>query len=58
MSRKQKSVAISTTEAEYMALLICAKEGLWISQVLKDMNLTKYLGISYSRVNILKKVTY
>ena len=58
MSRKQKSVATSTTEAEYMALSTCAKEGLWISQVLKDMNLTKYLGISHSRVDILEKVTH
>ncbi len=58
MSRKQKSVATSITEAEYMALSTCAKEGLWISQVLKDMNLTKYLSISHSRVDILEKVTH
>ncbi len=58
MSRKQKSVATSIIEAEYMTLSICVKEDLWISQVLKDMNLTKYLGISHSRVDILEKVTH
>ena len=31
ISRKQKSVATSTTEAEYMALSSCAKKGLWIT---------------------------
>ena len=46
MSRKQASVATSTTEAEYMALSTCVKECLWIVQLLRDMNLTKYLGDS------------
>ncbi len=58
MSRKQKSVATSTTEAEYMALSTCAKEGLWITQVLKDMNLTKYLGGSQNSVDILEKISH
>ena len=52
MSRKQASVATSTTEAEYMALSTCAKECLWIVQLLRDMNLTKYLGDSLNRVDI------
>ena len=41
-----------TTEAEYMALSTCAKECLWIVQLLRDMNLTKYLGDSLNRVDI------
>ena len=43
---------MSTTEAEYMALSTCTKECLWILQLLRDMNLTKYLGDPFNRVNI------
>ena len=41
-----------TTEAEYMALSTCAKECLWIVQLLRDMNLIKYLEDSLNRVDI------
>ena len=41
-----------TTEAEYMTLFTCAKECLWIVQLLRDMNLTKYLEDSLNWVNI------
>ena len=44
MSRKQKSVATSTTEAEYMALSTCAKEGLWLVQLMKDIGFEKYFS--------------
>ena len=43
ISRKQKLVATSTTKAEYIALSIYAKEGLWIAQLLRDLGLEKYL---------------
>ena len=52
MSWKQASVATFTTEAKYMALSTCAKECLWIVQLLRDMNLTKYLEDSLNRVDI------
>ena len=52
MSRKQASVATFTTEAEYMALSTCTKECLWIVQLLRDMNLTKYLEDSLNQVDI------
>ena len=58
MSWKQKFVVTSIIETEYMTLLICIKKDLWISQVLKNMNLTKYLNISYSHVDILEKITH
>jgi hypothetical protein len=58
MSRKQKSVATSTTEAEYMALSTCAKEGMWLVQLLKDMNLTKYLGDDGERVNLVEDIKH
>ncbi len=58
MSRKQKFVVTLIIETEYMTLSICIKKDLWINQVLKNMNLTKYLSISHSRVDILKKITH
>jgi len=41
-----------------MTLLICIKKNLYISQVLKNMNLTKYLNINHSYVNIFEKITH
>ena len=41
-----------TTEAEYMALSTSVKECLWIIQLLRDMNLTKYLEDSLNQVDI------
>ena len=52
MSWKQASVAMFTTEAEYMALFTCMKECLWIIQLLRDMNLIKYLRDPLNQVNI------
>ena len=53
-SRKQKSVATSTTEAEYMAMSTCAKEGMWLVQLLRDMGYSKYLGSDEGRMNIVE----
>ncbi len=58
MSWKQKFVVTLIIETEYMTLSICVKKSLWISQVLKNMNLTKYLSISHSHVDILEKITH
>lgn len=57
-SRKQKSVATSTTEAEYMALSSCAKEGLWITQLLKDLGYSGYLGQNPDRVDIMESIRH
>lgn len=43
-SRKQRSVATSSTESEYMAMSMCAKQGQWIAQVLRDMGYPEYIG--------------
>jgi hypothetical protein len=43
-SRKQTSVATSSTESEYMAMSSCAKQSQWIVQVLKDMGFPRYIG--------------
>ncbi len=58
MSWKQKFVVTLIIETKYMILSICVKKSLWISQVLKNMNLTKYLSISHSHVDILEKITH
>ncbi len=58
MSWKQKFIVTLIIETEYMTLSICIKKDLWISQVLKNMNLTKYLSISHSHVDILEKITH
>ena len=46
-SRKQKSVARSSTEAEYRALASCAAEVIWLHNLLKklDISLTKPLAV-------------
>jgi hypothetical protein len=38
-SKKQMSIALSSTEGEYMAITHAAKEALWIQQFLHDINL-------------------
>lgn len=38
-SRKQTSVAMSSTEAEYIAASHACKEPLWLRQLLKDFNI-------------------
>ncbi len=58
MSWKQKFVVTLIIKTEYMTLLICVKKNLWINQVLKNMNLTRYLSISHSYVDILEKITH
>jgi len=37
-SRKQSSVALSSTEAEYMALAEACQEAMWLNQLLIDLN--------------------
>jgi hypothetical protein len=36
-SHLQKSVALSVTEAEYMSLSDCARQAIWLAQVLKEL---------------------
>lgn len=46
MSRKQKSVATSTMEAEYMAMSACAKRSQFLAQILRDMGYHHSVGHS------------
>jgi hypothetical protein len=36
-SKRQKSIALSSTEAEYMALALGAKEAVWLRQLLEEL---------------------
>jgi hypothetical protein len=52
LSRKQKSVSTSTTEAEYISILIYAKQAMWLLQLLRNIEYAKYLGSSQWTVNL------
>jgi hypothetical protein len=51
-SRKQTSVATSSTESEYIALSIAAKQAVWIGQVIRDMGFPSYVGLNSNNVTI------
>lgn len=44
-SKKQPTVALSTTEAEYMALCQAAKEGVWLNRLLSEVGYSPSLLI-------------
>jgi len=43
-SKKQRSVATSTCESEYMALSTCGKQGQWTAQIFRDLSRPQYIG--------------
>ena len=51
-SKKQKSVATSSCESEYIALAMCTKQGQWIAQIFRDLELHKYIGRNGSTVQM------
>jgi hypothetical protein len=52
-SKKQRSVATSSCESEYMAVAMCAKQGQWIAQIFRDLELGKYVSSNNSTVQML-----
>jgi hypothetical protein len=58
MSKKQKSVATSTMEAEYMAMSACAKQSQFLAQVLRDMGMHHLIGPSPFKPVVKESVTY
>ena len=52
-SKKQKSVATSSCESEYMAIAMCGKQGQWIAQVFRDLSMGKYIGENPNTVHML-----
>ncbi len=51
-SQKQKFVIISITEAEYIIMSMCAKTEIWLEQMLRDMNISKYLEVNLHCMSI------
>ncbi len=51
-SQKQKFVVISITETEYMIMSMCVKTEIWLEQMLRDMNISKYLEVNSHCMNI------
>eukprot|EP00253_Pinus_taeda_P003834 PITA_03834 len=49
-SRKQRSVALSSTEAEYMAASLAACEAIWIRKILVGLFRSKHIGIRYHHI--------
>ena len=58
VSQKQKSVMTSTTEAEYMAMSMCTKTEVWLTQILRDMGLDKYLDSNSYCISIQENETH
>ena len=58
MNRKQKSIVTSIIEAKYMILSICAKEDLWLIQLLKNIKYSKYLEIEFNQVFIVENIKH
>ena len=52
-SKKQRSVATSTCESEYIALSTSCKQGQWIAQVFRDLGFPKYIGKDINKVQML-----
>jgi hypothetical protein len=51
-SRKQTSVATSSTESEYIALSTGVKQAVWIGQVIRDMGFPGYIGSDPNNISI------
>ena len=57
-SKKQKLVATSTAEAEYMALSGCAKQSQWLAQILRDMRMHHLIGQSSLQPEIKERLSF
>lgn len=44
-AKKQTSIALSSTEAEYVAMTRAVQEGLWLRQALDQMNIPRALSL-------------
>ncbi|OBW64777.1 MAG: Nucleotide-diphospho-sugar transferase [Aureobasidium pullulans] len=57
-SKKQKSVATSTMEAEYMAMCQAAKQSQWLAQLLRDMGYGKYIGCNQYQPTVREEQSF
>lgn len=51
MTRKQQTVALSSTEAEFMALCITACDGIWLRRMLNDLGIVVEGAVTYYEDN-------
>ena len=58
INRKQKSIVTSIIETKYMTLSICAKESLWLTQLLKNIKYTKYFEIELNQMFIVENIKH
>jgi len=58
ISQKQKSVIILIIKTEYIIMSMCAKTEVWLTQILRNMKLGKYLKVNLHCVSIQKNETY
>ena len=54
MSKKQQSVATSSTEAEYMALSLTARQAIWYKHAFKQLKLTIPIHLKYDNQSGIK----
>ena len=47
-----------TTETEYITMSMCAKTEVWLTQILRDIELDKYLKVNLHHVSIQKNEIY
>ena len=52
MSKKQKSVARSSCESEYIAQAMYAMQGQWAAQVFRDLGMPEYIGKNGTTVDM------
>lgn len=52
-SKKQKSVATSTTDAEYMALSECSRQAMWLSHLFTELGFPSYAMNASQQVNLM-----
>ena len=58
VSQKQKSVTTSITETEYMIMFMCTKTEVWLTQILRNIELDKYLDSNLYCVSIQENETH
>ncbi|XP_059217552.1 uncharacterized protein LOC131994728 [Stomoxys calcitrans] len=60
-SKKQSTTALSTTEAEYMAVSASAQEALWLGSLFKELGNSSFIKIkcdNQSAINLTNNSTY
>jgi len=57
-SQKQKFVIILIIEIKYIVMSMCTKTEIWLKQILRNINISKYFKINLYCVSIQKNKAY